>query len=369
MLNLTPSLLLLLPSLLPSLLFPLLTSAEFTFPTDNTIQPNSTCSTTYTRLLPCSSDLLSLIDNTTDASIRFSPLLLASTCTFGCYNALTQWTSDIRRDCSNAAITPSPTTPSRGSTITPQKVLDTKAQWLETAWFATCLTDLYSSTFPPHTTPSSNSPSLTHSCRTLPAHPFCATYNTTTKSLTHLYSPALMSSLNNTAAFCNNSCAVQTSIYLHETSAQKPNVLDSRQVCPGLETTPFPFPEAWKVKSSSEWQSGGEGGRGVGGPVGSSNITTGGEAGRPGGNETSTNSTGLGWQTGGEGERPSVNESTGNFTGWHQGGEGGRGLNDSSVVNDGQQGGSLPAANGAEAGARLSLLAVVIVIGAMVVRL
>ncbi|KAH0613361.1 uncharacterized protein H6S33_009741 [Morchella sextelata] len=333
--------------LLPFLLLPLLTSAEFTFPDDTTIPPNGTCSTTYTRPLPCSPDLLSLVDNTTDASIRFAPTLLASTCTSECYSALTQWTSDIRRDCTNATFASSSSyIPPSSGTITLQKILDPKTQWLETAWFATCLTD-----------------------PTLSTHPFCTTYNATTKSLTRLYNPALMQTLNTTTAFCNSSCAVQTSIYLHETSAQKPNVLDPRQVCPGLDTRPFPFPEAWKVKSSPGWQSGGESGRGVDGPVGSSNSTTSGEPGRPGGNETSANSTGSGWQTGGEGGRPSVNESTGNSTGWHQGGEGGRGLNNSSVVNDTQQGGNLPAANGAEEGARVSLLAVAIVIGAMVVGL
>lgn len=143
-------------------------------------------------------------------------------------------------------------------------------------------------------------------------------------------------------------------------------MLDPRQVCPGLDTRPFSFPEAWKVKSSPGWQSGGEGGRGVDGEVGVGNSTTGGQSGK---NETSTNSTGSGWQSGGEGGRPFVNESTGNSTGWYQGGEGGRGLNTSSVVNDTQQGGSLPAANGAGAGARVSLLAVAIVIGAMMVGL
>ncbi|RPB14596.1 hypothetical protein P167DRAFT_604038 [Morchella conica CCBAS932] len=329
--------------LLPFLLLPLLTSAEFIFPADNTIPPNSTCSTTYTRPLQCSPDLLSLIDNTTDVSIRFAPTLLTSTCTSECYNALTQWTGDILRECTNATSASSSYSSPGSGTSTLQKILNPKTQWLETAWFATCLTDL-----------------------TLPTHPFCTTYNTTTKSLTRLYNPALMSSLNTTTTFCNSSCAVQTSIYLHETSAQKPNVLDPRQVCPGLDTRPFSFPEAWKVKSSPGWQSGGEGGRGVDGEVGVGNSTTGGQSGK---NETSTNSTGSGWQSGGEGGRPFVNESTGNSTGWYQGGEGGRGLNTSSVVNDTQQGGSLPAANGAGAGARVSLLAVAIVIGAMMVGL
>lgn len=136
-------------------------------------------------------------------------------------------------------------------------------------------------------------------------------------------------------------------------------------MCPGLDTKALPFPEAWKNKSGPGWQSGGEGGRGVDGAVGVGNSTTG----RPGGNETSNDSTRSGWQSGGEGGRPSVNESIGNSTGWYQGGEGGRGLNTSSVVNDTQQGGSLPATNGAGAGARVSLLAVAIVIGATVVGL